>query len=273
MKNFLLRSISGIGFGVVILTALLWCKEGFLMTFSTMIAILMFEFFRITLDGKAKIERIYSVILGLGLFLIPFYIVYYGLDNKYLLWLLVPVSLIFIRNVYNPKEDFNTCAILLSAPIYIALPFALSNLVVFSEGGFDGRIFLAFIFILWSCDVGAYTVGMIFGQKKNSKKLFPSISPKKSWAGYIGGLVTATCTGYIIYHYKLVDFELVHTIILSIIINVFSTLGDLFESKLKRNYSIKDSGNILPGHGGLLDRFDGALLALPATVLYILIFI
>jgi phosphatidate cytidylyltransferase len=138
------------------------------------------------------------------------------------------------------------------------------------NGDFNGKLLLAFFAIVWGSDVGAYLFGITLGQKYG-KKLFPSISPKKSWEGYWGGLLLSLAAGYALYALNFIQYELIHVIIISLIINVTSTFGDLAESQLKRNFGVKDSGKIMPGHGGLLDRFDGALFAFPATVAYIII--
>ena len=189
----------------------------------------------------------------------------------------VLVSLIFVAVLYAREgEAYRTTPFILTSIVYIALPFALTGLIVFSpEGGFDGRVLLAVMIIIWSSDVGAYLSGMAFGQK-HGHKLFPSISPKKTWEGYFGGLVLALAAGWCVGHFSLVDFPWYHCMALAALVNVTSTIGDLVESQLKRNFGVKDAGRIMPGHGGLLDRFDGrfdgALLAFPATVLYIVLF-
>ena len=112
---------------------------------------------------------------------------------------------------------------------------------------------------------------VLFGQK-NGHKLFPSISPKKSWEGFFGGLFCALIFAIIIYYTGLIDIALIHTILIALIINLFGVLGDLAESQFKRNFGVKDSGSLMPGHGGLLDRFDGALLSFPVAVMYIKLF-
>ena len=122
--------------------------------------------------------------------------------------------------------------------------------------------------IIWSSDVGAYLFGMAFGQK-HGHKLFPSISPKKSWEGYFGGLALSLAAGWCVGYFSMVDYPWYHCLILALLVNISSTIGDLVESQLKRNFGVKDAGSIMPGHGGLLDRFDGALLAFPVSVLYI----
>ena len=110
---------------------------------------------------------------------------------------------------------------------------------------------------------------MLFG--KNGKKLFPSISPKKSWAGFWGGLLLSMVAAYVLYLTHLLQYPLVHCLILAAIMNVAGVYGDLFESQWKREAGIKDSGNVIPGHGGLLDRFDSTLFAMPAGVAYLLL--
>jgi phosphatidate cytidylyltransferase len=119
--------------------------------------------------------------------------------------------------------------------------------------------------------VGAYVSGMLFGQN-GKHKLFPSISPKKSWEGFIGGLLIALVTGYVLWLVDMLPYALVHVLVISLLIAVFGVFGDLVESMLKRSVGVKDSGHIMPGHGGLLDRFDAALFALPVTLFYMKIF-
>ena len=151
--------------------------------------------------------------------------------------------------------------------LYIAVPLSLFNIL-----GVDNRpVLLGLFIILWSSDVGAYVFGMLFGQK-GKHKLFPSVSPKKSWEGFIGGLLVASATGHILWSVDMLPCGLVHTLIISLLIAVFGVFGDLVESMLKRSVGVKDSGHIMPGHGGLLDRFDAALFALPVALFYIKIF-
>jgi phosphatidate cytidylyltransferase len=108
---------------------------------------------------------------------------------------------------------------------------------------------------------------MLFGQK-GKHKLFPSVSPKKSWEGFFGGLLTAAATGYVLFVTGMLSYGLIHILMISLLIAVFGVFGDLVESMLKRSAGVKDSGRIMPGHGGLLDRFDAALFAIPITLLY-----
>ena len=131
---------------------------------------------------------------------------------------------------------------------------------------------VAFFCIIWASDVGAYCFGMLLGQKIWPAKLCPTISPKKSWAGYIGGLLMAVLAGAILKWTGLVSFPMLHCLIMAALMHVMGVFGDLFESMWKRAAGIKDSGNIIPGHGGLMDRFDSALFAIPTGYIYLLVF-
>ena len=272
MKNLLTRTLSGIVFLALFLTALLWTPVAYCALFTFAVIVMMHEYLKITLNGKETAARVIAVITGAALFILMFLCSGYGLPWKWLLVLPVMTSLVLVAVLYCKEgQDYRSTPFLLSSLLYIALPFALTNLIVFSsDGHFDGRILLAVMIIIWSSDVGAYLFGMAFGQK-HGHKLFPSISPNKSWEGYFGGLFLSLVAGWCINHFGLTDFPWIHALILALLVNITSTIGDLAESQLKRNFGVKDAGKIMPGHGGLLDRFDGALLAFPVSVLYIIL--
>lgn len=272
MRNFLTRTASAIVFAALFLAGLLWHPIAFGVIFSFVIAVMSFEYLRITLGKSEIVAQVISVFTNLLLFALFFLMEGYGLNPKWLLTLPVLISLIILSALYCKDENgYKFLPFALTSIIYISLPFALTNFIVFgSNGEFNGLILLCIMIIIWASDVGAYLFGIAFGQK-NGHKLFPSISPKKSWEGYWGGLLLSLAAGYALYALNFIQYELIHVIIISLIINVTSTFGDLAESQLKRNFGVKDSGKIMPGHGGLLDRFDGALFAFPATVAYIII--
>ena len=155
--------------------------------------------------------------------------------------------------------------------MYIALPFSLLNVLAFTATpnghiSFNTLLPLSVFVFLWVNDTGAYCVGSLLGRHK----LFPRISPGKSWEGCIGGAVFVLAAAYLIGEY--IDMGILNTLQwlgLGLVVVVFGTWGDLVESLFKRTLGIKDSGNILPGHGGMLDRFDSSLLAIPAAVVYL----
>ena len=288
MKNLLVRTLSGAVFLALFLTAMLWHPAAYGVIFMITVFIIMLEYLNITVGSKEKTASILAVITALLAFMLFFFHAGFGLDGKWLLILPVMVTLIATAILFCKESDayrvtliatailfckesdaYRTTPFILTSLVYIALPFALTNLIVFTpDGGFNGRVLLAVMIIIWSSDVGAYLFGMAFGQK-HGHKLFPSISPKKSWEGYFGGLFLSLAAGWCTGYFSLVDYPWYHCLILALLVNISSTIGDLVESQLKRNFGVKDAGRIMPGHGGLLDRFDGALLAFPVSVLYI----
>ena len=270
MKNLLTRTLSGAVFLALFLTAMLWHPAAYGVIFMITVFIIMLEYLNITVGSKEKTASILAVITALLAFMLFFFHACFGLDGKWLLILPVMVTLIATAILFCKESDaYRTTPFILTSLVYIALPFALTNLIVFTpDGGFNGRVLLAVMIIIWSSDVGAYLSGMAFGQR-HGHKLFPSISPKKSWEGYFGGLFLSLAAGWCVGYFSMVDYPWYHCLILALLVNISSTIGDLAESQLKRNFGVKDAGRIMPGHGGLLDRFDGALLAFPVSVLYI----
>ena len=272
MKNLLIRTASGIVFLAIFLLALLWNPIVFCIIFSAVVLIMLGEYLNITLDKSQTGIKTLTVITGVAFFVLMFLNRGYGLMWEWLMIIPIMIVIIYCLILFGKdKEHYRNTPFAIASLLYIALPFALTNIIAFDpEGNFDGKILLAVMIIIWSSDVGAYVFGMLFGQK-HGHKLCPSISPKKSWEGYFGGLFTSLLAGYILYVTGLIRLPLIHSLILSLIVNITGTFGDLAESQLKRNFGVKDAGKIMPGHGGLLDRFDGALFAFPAAVLYIVL--
>ena len=185
---------------------------------------------------------------------------------------LLTVVYLFVSELYTRHEHaINDWAYTMLSQMYIALPFAMLNVLAFQSSD-DGirycRILPLSIFIfLWTSDTGAYCVGSLLGRHK----LFPRISPAKSWEGSLGGAILVLIAASLIS--QLIDDASILTLYewlgLGLVVTIFGTWGDLVESLFKRTVGIKDSGNILPGHGGMLDRFDSALMAIPAAVVYL----
>ena len=162
--------------------------------------------------------------------------------------------------------------ILLPGLVYILASICVFLMLGLRGESFDGILPLCFFIMIWSSDVGAFCIGSLFGQKGGSKKLAPTISPNKTWTGFWGGLIFCIVAALILRGTGMMKFSLVHSIVLAIVVHCFGVLGDLLESVWKRRFGVKDSGNIIPGHGGFLDRFDSSLAAIPAAILYLVIF-
>ena len=271
MNNTVTRTLSGICFLVIVIGGLLLNKYLFAALITFMMVTMLYEFYRMTMGELFPRTRALAITLGCCSFLSLFFVMAFRLDIRLvgfsaILLLVLMVSTLMVKD----KGEFKLFAFLYTGLMYIAVPLTLSNFVVFDQAGqFNGRPMLAFFIIIWASDVGAYCIGMLLG--KYSKKLFPSVSPKKTWAGFWGGLVFAVLAGLILVWTGLWTYPWYHAVILSIIMHVAGVFGDLFESQWKRVCDIKDSGNIIPGHGGMMDRFDSALFAIPAGVIYLVI--
>ena len=271
MNNTVTRTVSGIVFLAVVIAGLLIDKYLYAALITFMMVTMLYEFYKMTMGDRFPRSRILAILVGCSAFLILFCVMAFGWDLRLVslsavLLLVLMVSTLFVKD----KADFKLFSFLYTGLLYIAVPLAFSNFVVFDKAGaFDGRPMLAFLIIIWASDVGAYCIGMLLG--KYTGKLFPSVSPKKTWAGFWGGLLFAVLAGLILDWTGLWTYPMVHAVILSVIMHVAGVFGDLFESQWKRVCDIKDSGSIIPGHGGMLDRFDSALFAIPAGVIYLVI--
>lgn len=173
--------------------------------------------------------------------------------------------MIIVAELYRKyKNPFHNIAYTLFGVLFAAVPFCFFYAMAFIDGTYSTHYPLGFLILLWSSDTGAY----LFGIKLGKHKLFERHSPKKTWEGFIGGMLTSMLAAFILSN-CFNELPLVHWLGMSAIIASAGTLGDLSESMLKRSLSAKDSGSILPGHGGLLDRFDGLLLAAPLVFVYL----
>jgi phosphatidate cytidylyltransferase len=272
MNNFVKRTLSGIGFAAVMLAALLTNKFvfGFVMLLS--LVVMMKEFLQMTCGSEYRCSQALSIFAGAVLFLLVFLYNGFNLPGRFIILAMVPVFVLMINSLYlKDKKDFHKFANLYTSILYIAVPWSLFNFAAFSaDSQFNGVLLLSFFGIVWASDVGAYVFGITLGQKYG-KKLFPSISPKKSWIGFWGGILTAVVVAVILHRCDILNFSMIHSMILAVLINVASVYGDLIESQWKRYYNVKDSSNLIPGHGGLLDRFDSALVAIPVGVIYLVV--
>ena len=270
MKNFITRTISGIGFAAIMLAAFLTNEYvfGAVMLFS--LVVMMWEFLQMTCGKNYRYSQFLSILSGATLFILTY--LYKGFDfpGRLVILAFVPVFLLMINSLYlKDKSYFDKFSNLYAVLVYIAVPWSVLNFAVFNaDGDFNGLLLLCFFAIIWGTDVGAYMFGITLGQKYG-KKLFPSISPKKSWIGFWGGVFTSILVAVIFHKVGLFQFDIIHCIVMAVLLCVTGVYGDLIESQWKRHYEVKDSGNLIPGHGGVLDRFDSALVAIPVGIIYL----
>jgi len=261
------RAITGFFFITVLIGAILLGDLPFVVFFGWLGAWSALEFYALVRSDTIKPLKTLGVSTALvfsGLFSAYFL----GfLEAKYLLLGAPCLSLILIFPLFQKQIfPFNDIAFTLFAFFYATVPFLFFIALGFLGGTYNPYLPLGFMIILWSNDTGAYLAGRSFGKRK----LFERISPNKTWEGFVGGLLFAAIVALNLHQY-FGSISKTHWICIALIISIFGTLGDLVESMLKRSLNVKDSGNILPGHGGLLDRFDGLLLSAPLVYLFLIL--
>jgi len=228
----------------------------------------LIEFFYFFRTSGIHPLTIYSVFIGGLFFLFTFLITSEILSPPY--YLLFPVAFLFlpVYELFRKKgNNISNIATGILGLSYIATPFCLSNYVVFINGTYNSFPLILLFILIWTNDTGAYLVGMSMGKHK----LFPRISPKKSWEGLIGGIILTILVSLIFVFIKQ-NISVFNGVLLGILVSVSSVFGDFTESMFKRSFNIKDSGKLIPGHGGFLDRFDSMLFAVPIYLCYIKLF-
>lgn len=272
MTNFIKRTLSGIGFAAIMLAAFLTNAYVYGVVMLLSLIIMMKEFLQMTCGRSYWYSQVLSILSGVTLFILTYLFKGFNFPGRLVILSFIPVFLLMINSLYvKDKSRFDKFSNLYAVLVYIAVPWSLLNFAVFNSAGeFNGILLLSFFCIIWGTDVGAYIFGITLGQKYG-KKLFPSISPKKSWIGFWGGLFTAVLVAVALHYIGMLRFDLMHCIFMGVLLCVSGVYGDLIESQWKRHYEVKDSGNLIPGHGGLLDRFDSALIAIPIGIIYLVV--
>ena len=283
MKNFITRTITGILFVAIMVTGICLRGDAMILLFALITGLTLWEFTGLVNEHVADttVNRFITTAAGVYLFLaFAGYCTGIVPPSAFIPYLLTLIYL-FISELYlkqkNPIQDW---AYTMLSQLYIALPFSMINVLSFQADPLTGQIayhwllpMSVFIF-LWANDTGAYCAGSLFGRHK----LFPRVSPGKTWEGSIGGGIIVLIIAAVISYFAGSDASLstlnaqlstLKWLGLGLVVVFFGTWGDLVESLFKRTLGIKDSGNILPGHGGMLDRFDSSLMAIPAAVIYL----
>jgi phosphatidate cytidylyltransferase len=267
MNNLLTRTLSGFFFVVVVAGSIFLHQYAFLGVFAIITGWAVSEFHKLTnrQDGvslNAWQGIIGSIILFVSSFLHASNLLRYPIFSVYGFYIVLVLILELYRKKPNPIHNW---AYFLMGQIFVALPFSLLNFIVFIDGAIYKPLILIAVFVtIWVNDSFAYLFGITLGKHR----LFERISPKKSWEGFFGGALGALISGYV-FSLFIPEISMVQWLIFSEIIVVFGTFGDLIESLLKRTVNVKDAGNAIPGHGGLLDRFDSMLLAAPVIFIYL----
>ena len=276
-KNFIVRTITGTLF-VAIMVAGFLNPKAMVFRFDLITGLRVWEYTGLV-NGidDVRVNRFISTVAGVYLFL-AVAAWRMGLVANFIIVVpyLLTIVYLFVSGLFtcskNPVADW---AYTMLGQMYVALPLSMINILAFEVDGqwgvnFDSLLPLSISKFLWTNDSGAYCCGSLLGRHK----LFPRVSPGKSWEGSIGGCVLVLAVAALIGWWAN-NGDMKHQLGmaawmgLGLVVVVFGTLGDLVESLFKRTLGIKDSGNLLPGHGGMLDRFDSALMAIPAAVIYL----
>lgn len=276
MNNLILRALTGIVFVAVLVGGTLFSPITFTVLFAAITGLTVWEFStNVNNHAGASVNRLINTVAAVYLF------VAFGgfcadyVPSKAFIPYLISVVYLLVSELYLQKPDpLKNWAYAFASQMYVALAFSLLNVLAFRYDALTNRTMfepiypLSIFLFLWTSDTGAYCCGSLL-HKRFPAKLFERISPNKSWVGSIGGGVLCLVVAYVLWQVAPNLLTLPQWMGLGITVCIFGTWGDLVESLFKRQLGIKDSGNILPGHGGMLDRFDSSLLAIPAAVLYL----
>jgi phosphatidate cytidylyltransferase len=260
-----LRAITGFFFIIVMLGSVLlgqWVFTGFYLVLS----VFCLQEFNKLVKQSGPDPNLYTGLLN-GIFIFVVFAAQCYVHSPKLLFILpVLLSSVFIQELYKKQSasPFSNIAFNFLGMMFTVIPFTFFHSMAFVSGEFNFHLPLGFLLLLWSNDTGAYLVGTQLGRVK----LFERHSPKKTWEGFIGGIVITAGVAVLLSRYY-TEISVQHWVTIGVLISLFGTMGDLVESMFKRSINVKDSGGILPGHGGLLDRFDGLLLAAPIVYAYL----
>ena len=275
MKNLWVRTVSGAVLAVVMLGAIAWSQWSFGLLLAALLVVGMTEFYSLAGEQGSNPQRIVGLAAGLVLFALNFAFVSDDIQilgsarqafacGMALLLLLLPAMFIceLYRRGENPASGIGTT---LMGVCYVALPLSLMCYIpILGSDTWNPWVMVAYIFIIWANDVFAYLVGMSVGRHRLCERL----SPKKSWEGFFGGIAGAVVMGIVAA--RVLDGNMWVWAGLALVAAVSGVLGDLVESMFKRAAGVKDSGRLIPGHGGVLDRFDAMLLSAPFVFVYML---
>ncbi len=267
LSNFQKRVITGVVGITLILNAVYWNEWSYFFVFLFIMFFSLHEFYTLLTKSGVQIS-ILALVQGIAI-----YTVFFLIQKKYLpveayiLVLILPFILLPIQLYRLPSSSLASLAWAWMGLMYVVLPFSMLHLIAFQNYGYSFQMVMGILFLIWANDTGAYLVGKKWGKHK----LFERISPGKTWEGFVGGFILALLVSLLIsFYFK--DISQWKWFVIAIIITVVGTYGDLVESMFKRNLQVKDSGTLIPGHGGFLDRFDAFLLAVPFVLAFLLFF-
>ncbi|MEM7109114.1 MAG: phosphatidate cytidylyltransferase [Bacteroidota bacterium] len=268
-SNLKQRIIAAFFGAFLIIGSAYYSQWSYFIIFVLISIITQLEFYKnVGLDGMIPLKT-FGTFCGSLIFVLSFFVEGGFIESMYYYAVFPVAACVYMIYLYRKRavKPFRGIAFTFLGIIYVAIPFALINIIAFHPGQYSGDLIIGSMLILWASDTGAYFAGVRFGKRK----LFKRVSPKKSWEGSLGGLVLAMAMTFGVAHYSRA-LPLQNWLVIGLIIVIMGTYGDLVESLFKRSIEIKDSGSLIPGHGGFMDRFDGLLLAAPFIIAYLKLF-
>ncbi len=263
MKELVTRSIWGLLFATALTGAILLGPYAFAILFMIFSGFILREFYALCCEAGYSPQIYPGLLVGIAIFVTSFLIAGHTIISSSYIYLVLLIYAIPVYELFRKKKNpLVNVALTEFGIIYVSIPFSLLNFLAFSESkgifNYNYALLISLFVFVWASDTGAYLFGVRFGRHRLSER----ISPKKSWEGLFGGVLTAIFAGWIL---SLIfsQYSFLFMGVMAIIVVISGTLGDLVESMIKRSIGVKDSGRFMPGHGGLLDRFDSILLASP----------
>ena len=259
MSTTLTRALSGVGYILLLVTATLYSSYSFLLLFGLLLILSVVQFCKLI-----HLKPLFPVVLAFFSYLL------FNLNNTVKtneILLLIATLLVSFRSILflfeKNKKPLDITSKYVFLVGYLVLPIIIFTKIPFIANHYFPKVIISFLCIIWTNDTFAYLVGRSFGKTK----LFERVSPKKTIEGFIGGGIFAIIIGVLVAKFYLNE-PIIQWTIIAVLIVIFGTLGDLIESKFKRNAGVKDSGNVMPGHGGFLDRLDSIIFASPFIYLF-----
>ncbi|HOF21236.1 MAG TPA: phosphatidate cytidylyltransferase [Bacteroidales bacterium] len=279
MKEFYRRTLTGAWIVIFILGGFWLHPVTFCLTGLVIMSGILYEYYRIINGSGTRVQTVTGMVTGIAVYLLSILIAAGLLEYRFFLLVIPLIAMIMTAELYRRDEKpFDSLAHTFFGLIYAVVPFSLFPFSAFSRSGikpiipcesidFSPGMVVGFFILLWINDTGACVTGMTMGKHR----LMERISPKKSWEGFIGGTVLTALTASLLSS-RLGILDSAGWVVVALIVAISGTYGDLIESMLKRSTGIKDSGSIMPGHGGFMDRFDSTMLAFPLVFLFISLF-
>ena len=279
MNTFFRRTLTGAWIVIFVMGGFWLHPVSFFLTGLILLVGTQYEYYMMIRNIGVRPQMIPGIVTGITAYVIST-LISSGMIPKNSFLVLIPMMLlIMVVELYRQQDrPFDSLAHTFFSVLYTAVPFSMFPFAAFSRTGlnsilphdkiiFSPGIIIGFFILIWANDTGAYLTGMSFGRHK----LMERISPKKTWEGFIGGIIIAALAAWFLSGWLGV-VDKIHWVIIALIISITGTYGDLVESMLKRSTGVKDSGSIMPGHGGFLDRFDSAIVSFPLVYLFISLF-